>query len=970
MFDLVARLRLQDDFSARMRKANNQMGKAQRETGKLSNGFKKLGGVLAGLGITVSAAAIAKSVISTGVTFDKTMSKVQAVTGATGEEMQRLRDQSKQLGRDTVHSASEAAEAQAFLGQAGFKTNEILASMPGLLDLASAGTLDLGNAADIASNVMSGFNLKAEEMGRISDVLAQAAASANTDVQQLGDGMSYVAPIASSMGIELEEVAAGIGIMSDAGIQGQRAGTALRGTIAALSDPTSALTKKLNAAGLSAEDVSPKFNSMSEIIANLEGAGFKASDALELVGMNAGPGLAALMTAGSEEMDKFTKELENSEGAAKRMADILRDNLGGAWDGFKSALEGVSIEIFEMAEPSMRSFVEWLTEITAKLPDLFEKAKPHLSDMKETLTGIVDGLKPIVNAFIDNFPLIKELVIGAAIAIGTFKTIALGLNAVSTVITVLGTLKGILLGTTTATWGLNTALLANPLTWVVVGIAAVVAAGVLLWRNWDTIKEKALELWDKMVEIFGNVGTWFAEKWNAVKDATIEGVTAMWNSIVETLGNIGEWFSEKWESVKEGTVNFLVSMGEAISEGFENIKQWIVDKVTEAFEFYTWVFTEMPFIAMEKLGFLVGTVVEWLSQLPGIFMEFFTSAVDWVITVLTELPGIIGGFLSSAWNTSVEWLSSIASSFGQWISTAVSNAVTWISQLPGKVGGFLSDTFSRAVEWLSNIASSFTEWFTTAYDNAINIVKEIPGKIAGYIGEIPGKVSGIISTVWDKFTELGSAIPKAIAGGFQKALGGLGKAAKWAIDKVIGGATNLANLGKQAASSFGDGYNAASDGSHFHGINRVPYDGYMAELHRGERILTRQEADLYDKFGSMNMSNVIDFPISRTQEVNNITKMPEVVTPNLSNVIKFPTVDTSNSMDHVTYDSTTTNNYTYNNEHNATNNEGEDASKSGRGNTTYVTVEMPGTVIREEEDVRKLAMRLAREIEGASFQVS
>lgn len=949
MFDLVARLRLQDDFSAKMRKATGQMDKASKKTGILSSGFKKLGGILAGLGVTIGMTAIAKSVISTGVTFDETMSKVQAVTGATADEMLKLREQSKQLGRDTVFSASEAADAQAFLGQAGFETNQILATMPGLLDLASAGALDLGAAADIASNVMSGFNMEAEDMGRISDVLAQAAASANTDVQQMGDGMAYVAPIASSMGISLEEVAAGIGIMSNAGIQGQRAGTALRGAIAALSDPTTALTKKLEAAGLSAKDVSPKFNSFSEIIENLTGAGFDASDALELVGMNAGPGLAALMTAGSDELEAFTKELENSEGAAKRMSDIMKDNLGGDWKEFMSAVEGVSIELFEMAEPSLRRFLEWLTEITSKIPDLFEKAKPHLQTMKETLTDVVEGLKPIADAFVENFPLIKELVIGAAVAIGTFKAITLGLKAVSAVVSVISALRAVFTGTTVATWALNTALLANPLTWIVIAIAAVVAAGVLLWRNWDTIKEKSIELWNKMVEIFGNIGTWFAEKWNAAKEATVEAVSAMWNKIVDVFGSIGEWFSEKWESVKEGTVNFLVSMGEAISEGFENIKQWIIDKVTEAFEFYTWVFTEMPFIAMEKLGFLVGTVVEWLSQLPGIFMEFFTSAVDWVITVLTELPGIIGGFLSSAWNTSVEWLSNIASSFGQWISTAVSNAVTWISQLPGKVGGFLSDTFSRAVEWLSNIASSFTEWFTTAYDNAINIVKEIPGKIAGFIGEIPGKVSGVISTVWDKFTELGSAIPKAIAGGFQKALGGLGKAAKWAIDKVIGGATNLANLGKQAASSFGDGYSDATDGSHFHGIERVPHDGYIAELHRGERVLTRQEADVYERLRQFDVSNVVKFPGNRLSDT--------------------PNYDNSSAVSHIAYGGNE--NYEYNTEYNyETTNNSNNEGKSDDVRKVPINIYGNTFYVREDEDIEKIAYELARIIEEEGGRIA
>src|SRR5699024_4902744 len=242
------------------------------------------------------------------------------------EELEQLEDMAKDLGETTRFSATEASEGMSFLAMAGFETNEILDSMPGLLNLAAAGQLDLGRAADITTNVMSGFNLEAEETGRVSDILAESAASANTSVEQMGGAMSYVAPVAEGAGLSIEETAAAMGTLSDAGIQGERAGTALRSMIASLQNPTGQTANALKDLGLSAEDVNPSMNSLSEILGTLEDAGMDSSQAMQLVGQEAGPGLIALLSEGSDGLKEFTNDLENSEGAATSMADKMSYN--------------------------------------------------------------------------------------------------------------------------------------------------------------------------------------------------------------------------------------------------------------------------------------------------------------------------------------------------------------------------------------------------------------------------------------------------------------------------------------------------------------------------------------------------------------------------------------------------------------------------------------------------------------------
>lgn len=309
--------------------------------------------------------------------FEAAMSKVQALSGATGDELAALEQQARDLGKATVFSASEAAEAMAFLAMAGYDTNQIMSAMPGLLDLAAAGQLELGAAADITTNIMSGFNLEAEKTGQVADVLAKAAASANTSVEQMGDAMSYVGPVAAGAGWSLEETAAAIGVLSNAGIQGQRAGTALRGVIAALQNPTGQTAKALKALGLSADDVNPSVHSLSDILKTLEEAGLDSATAMQLVGRESGPALIAMMNAGSEGLSQFTTELENSEGAAKEMATTMMDNLRGSIEEMKSAFEEVALTIYDRIKPALevitdglRSLAEWFNNLPGPIQNL------------------------------------------------------------------------------------------------------------------------------------------------------------------------------------------------------------------------------------------------------------------------------------------------------------------------------------------------------------------------------------------------------------------------------------------------------------------------------------------------------------------------------------------------------------------------------------------------------------------------
>lgn len=274
--------------------------------------------------------------------FEETMSKVSAVTGATKKQMDALTKSARKLGATTVFSAKEAAEGMEFLGRAGFETNEIIAAMPGLLDLAAAGAVDLGKAADIASNVLSGFQLAAKDSNRVADVLAATAAKSNTSVEQLGEAMAYVAPVAAAFNKSIEETAAAVGILGNAGLQASTAGTGLRKIMSALANTTPQAAAAIEALGLKVTDLNPNTNSLVDIIKKLDKAGLDAASALTIFGDRGGPAILAL-TSQVEDLEALSKEMGNVQGTANRMAKEMSDNLSGDFKQLQSAVTELTL---------------------------------------------------------------------------------------------------------------------------------------------------------------------------------------------------------------------------------------------------------------------------------------------------------------------------------------------------------------------------------------------------------------------------------------------------------------------------------------------------------------------------------------------------------------------------------------------------------------------------------------------------
>lgn len=329
---------------------------------------------VAGIGLS------AGEVVQTFNEFESGMSAVRSLTGATDEEFLLLKETAKELGASTSFSASQASEGMQYLAMAGWDTNQIIAAMPGLLDLAAAGATELGTAADIVSDVMTAMGMSAEEAGRAADVFAKTATSSNTTIEGLGETLKYAAPIAYSFGMELEELAAITGMMGDAGIKGSQAGTALRSALLRMADPAAEATEWMEKLNLSFTEGDGTMKTMSSVLRDTNKAFGGLTEAERLAaaqaifGTEAASAWLAVIEQGPDTYDEFTASLYGAAGAAETMADIRLDNLAGDMEELGGAVETAKLNIMEKLGPYMRSGVQWLTSKIPAMETLLVKA--------------------------------------------------------------------------------------------------------------------------------------------------------------------------------------------------------------------------------------------------------------------------------------------------------------------------------------------------------------------------------------------------------------------------------------------------------------------------------------------------------------------------------------------------------------------------------------------------------------------
>ncbi|MEO2942712.1 phage tail tape measure protein, partial [Escherichia coli] len=515
--------------------------------------------------------------------FGKEMSRVQALTriDKNSPQFKALREQALKLGSETQFTASDAASGQSFLAMAGFTPQAIQAALPGVLNMALAGGVELGETADIGSNILTQFNLTADQMDRVGDTLTAAFTRTNTDLRALGETMKYTGPVAAKLGISLEEAAAMAGMLANNGLRGSDAGTAMRASLSRLASPPKAAADALKELGVSVADARGKMRPMEDVLLDLYKATQKygqvdqVSFFKDIAGEEAFVGLQTLVAAaGSGELQKLTRELQGARGEADRVAKVMADNLDGDLKNLDSAWEGLRIRISDLVDGPLRSVTQWLTRVLEKITSLAQ-AHPVLTRQLLIAGGALLAMTATIGSL--------SLVIG--VLYGKLATLRLGFDILTrsmNVVRVLPALWGMVTGSVSLLGGAIGALF-SPVGLIV---AALAGAAVLIWKYWDPIRA-----------FFAGVFSGIMERLNPLRE-TFERFGPVFDAIGSGISQVFNWFKSllsPMESSKE-TLDKCTSAGEIFGNALGGALQLVLTPAKMLLDTLAWI--------LEKLGVL------------------------------------------------------------------------------------------------------------------------------------------------------------------------------------------------------------------------------------------------------------------------------------------------------------------------------------------------------------------------------
>ena len=534
--------------------------------------------------------------LESGMNFEAQMSRVQAISGATAEDAGLLADKAKEMGETTVFSATESAQALEYMAMAGWKTDDMLDGLAGIMNLAAASGEELAATSDIVTDALTAFGLTAADSSHFADVLAVASSNANTNVGMMGETFKYVAPVAGAMGYNVEDVAVAIGLMANSSIKASSAGTALRTLLTNMAKPTGDMKNAMYYLGVSLTDDEGKMYSFMDVMDQLR-KGFKggtitaeehaaamqnwkdmlargavdiptyekavtalnialngttkeqqAEIASMLAGKEAMSGLLAIVNASEEDYQKLSKAISDADGTAQEMANTMTDNLSGSLTLMKSAAEGVGISLYKKIQEPLTNLVNNITE--NYLPDIKEFVESWDAEDIENFTETLKLLVPVIT--------------GATAAMVAYK----GASAISGII---DKLKIATEGQTAAQAALNLVMNANPFVLVATAVAGLVAGFITLYKTNETFRNKVNAAWDSVTTTISNsvarIRKFFGEDIpNAAKKAL-----DWFKSIPDQLKQVGrDLIKNLWDGIND-KVEWLKSKVRGIGDSIKNI---------------------------------------------------------------------------------------------------------------------------------------------------------------------------------------------------------------------------------------------------------------------------------------------------------------------------------------------------------------------------------------------------------------
>ena len=732
------------DMEVQLREVNAELARQKfddyaEKAGKVGSAVEGAGQIMTRASVAI--AGVATAAVKTTADFEAQMSRVQAISGATGEDLQALEDQAIQLGASTKFSASEAAQGMENLASAGFSTQEIMAAMPGMLDLAAASGEDLAASSDIAASTLRGFGLEAEQAGHVADVLAKNAADTNAAVADTGEAMKYVAPVAAAMGISFEECAAAIGIMSDAGIKGSQAGTSLRGALSRLAKPTDVMQQKMDELGLSFFDGEGKMLSLSDMTAMLQDklSGLTQEERnnalVTIFGQESLSGMLALMQAGSGRVDELTESYLNCDGAAAEMADTMQNNLKGQIEELSGTVETIAITIGNILLPYIKEAVDKIQEWANKFLELDEGQQRTIIK----IAAVVAAIGPLLLV-------VGKLITFSANVSSAIGTLASGFSKV-------GGMAGI---ATKAHTALSAAIggIASPIGIAVLAIGTIAAAIGTLWNNNEEFRVSITETWNRIKQAFVDFGQGITDRLNALGfdfESFGEVVKTIWTEFCNVLAPIIEGAFSAVATVIETVLDVILGIIDLF--GAAARRDW------------TDVWNAVKDILSAVLDGILGILQTAIDIITGVLDVF----LGWFGTSWSEVWTSIKTFFEGIWNGIVTFFTNIWTTISTTVTTWVTNIWNTISSIFTTCRDFVTNVFQTIQNVITVVIMAIAEFFNAAiqiitlpfqfiWQNCKDIVTAAWDAISSKIQTVLTAVNNVITTVWNAVSQFFTTI--------------------------------------------------------------------------------------------------------------------------------------------------------------------------------------------------------------------
>lgn len=756
------------EMEAELKNVNAELARAPFD--EYAAKAEKVGGTLTSVGqkllpLSTGIAGLGVAAVKTTADFDSEMSKVSAISGATGTDLDKLRGKAREMGAKTKFSASEAAQGMQYMAMAGWKTQDMMDGLEGIMNLAAASGEDLASTSDIVTDALTAFGLSAKDSSHFSDILAAASSNANTNVSMMGETFKYAAPVLGSLGYTAEDAALAIGLMANAGIKSSQAGTALRGAITNLAKPTDTVAAAMDKYGISLTDSSGKMLSLRELMEQLRqklgglSEAEQAQAAAALFGKEAMSGMLAIINGSDKDFEKLAGAIDNCDGSSEKMANTMNDNLQGQITILMSQLQELAISFGEILMPKIRDIVTHIQNFVDKLNAMDE-------GQKETILRIgmfVAALAPMLMG-------LGKVIIFSANVSRALGTLSAGLVK-----------AGGFSGVFTKALGLIT----SPAAIVVGVIAAITAVIIHLWNTNEDFRNTITAIWQKIKDAFTTFAAGISERLSALgitfSDVT-SAIKTIWDGFYNLLAPVleaafstiaialqtafnvilGIWdvfsavFSGDWSGAWEAVKGIFSSIWDGLKEYFSTIIG-AVKGVADVF--LGWFGTNWETVWNGVKTFFEGIWNGISSFFEGIWngiSTFCTTVWNGIVTNVTAFCTTVHDTISTIFNA----VKDVVSNVWETIKNVVQVAIMFIVEVIKAAFELITVPFRFIWENCRDTIISVWETIKSAVQTAINFVKD------NIITPVMNAISTTITTVWNAiqttFTTVINAIKSAV----------------------------------------------------------------------------------------------------------------------------------------------------------------------------------------------------------------